>query len=295
MTIAAMTLLLVLSLGFAGYAFRLARQMDATFNALALKAAQTDAAVKQAQGRLDASRKDLATLMAAAKTKSLAAAAQPKGPAGRRGGPLRPGEEATLLAANPKLRELFLQQFRANLQLRYQGLYQKLGLTPEQIDKFETLATEHADDRQAAVATAVAQGIDPSDPALTAARKPNIDQYYAAVGTEVSPELGQQVVALDRMQGMQQLTDTVSRMSAAGSDRLTGEQSLQLAQILANSSSSYTGGGQANQQTLDWDAAYASAAKVFAPEQIQGLKAQGEMMQISQMVRQYYSTSNAGK
>jgi len=70
---------------------------------------------------------------------------------------------------------------------------------------------------------------------------------------------------------------------------------LQLAQIVANSSPDYQNGGTANRQSIDWDAAYAEAAKVFSPGQIQGLKAQADLDKVESLVQQYYKQTGVNK
>jgi hypothetical protein len=192
------------------------------------------------------------------------------------------------------MRSLYLKSLRANLALRYGLMYQSLGLTQAQIDKFEELAITQADDVITMQAAALAQGLTLSDPGLAALEKQNVDQFYATIASAVGAAVSQQVIQLDRMQGMQDIVNGVDNMITAGSPPLTSLQGAQLTQILANASASYKDGGNADQNTINWDNVYDQAEALLSGPQFQAFKAEAGSLRLRPMFEQFYSQQQAG-
>ena len=173
-------------------------------------------------------------------------------------------------------------------------MYQSLGLTPAQIDKFEKMAIAQEDDVVTMKAAAIAQGLALSDPGVDVLEKQSKDQFYAAVASDVSVALSQSLTNLDRISPVQ---DTVIFLSHTftplGSPHLTYMQEAQLGQILANASASYQSGGDADTTTIDWDQAYNQAAALWSGPQLQGFKNSMEFRQYRDKENQFKSQQKA--
>ena len=282
----AMGAFLILAAGVWWYGIQSARTADASLVAVTQKLASVESDIRQAQARIAARKSEGAALQARLTTlHSLKEAPQAAAPTGR----IQPKNPATLTASDPKLRELYLKTTRANLMVRYGSIYQSLGLTPSQIDKFEDLATTHADDLMTMRAAALAQGLELSDPGFVALQKQSNDQFYTAITSDVGPGISEQLTQLQRTQGAQGFVNDIDSMIATGSPPLTAAQSSQLVQLLANNTPSYQKGGSVDANAIDWNSAYAQAASVLSGAQLEAFQAEAQMFRIAGKTKQFYS------
>jgi len=191
------------------------------------------------------------------------------------------------MAADPKMRKLYLDAFQANLALRFGALYRQFHLAPAQIARFEQLATDHADDQVTAEIAALQQGMSLDDPEFKALRQKDTAVFYAAISDEISPAVSARVIALDHIVQSQGLANEILTMRGPGSAPVTSEQVEELAQDLANASPAYQGGGNASTQDINWDAAYALAARTFSADQLEGFRVSAEHRAVSERLRQF--------
>ena len=177
--LAATSAFLVLALGFGWFGLRSARQAETSLAALRQNLARLNASVQQArdqmteaaaEARPHCEQNSKACPLTAVATKIVSVP-----------NPLPTKDPATLMASDPKLRSLYLKAFRAGLVRKYRPMYEGLGLNQLQIDKFEDLATAHADDVVTMQAAAREQGIKPSDPDFAALEKQSTGSIYATV------------------------------------------------------------------------------------------------------------------
>jgi hypothetical protein len=160
---------------------------------------------------------------------------------------------------------------RAWLKLRYAGFYRKEGLSPEQIVRFEDLSVNHFLRKQDIVATAQAENIPYSDPAIAELEKQENRQFQdeiaGALGSQISGEFAQY-----------QRTGPVSEVAdaLAGNtffvDALSAQQADQLTRILAENSAGYQSGGDASIDDLNIPAAFAQAQAILTPIQLAALR-----------------------
>ena len=289
--IVAVSVFVVLGLAFAWYSVRSAQAADASLTALNEKLVRLEVKLSQERERIAAGRQHVADLESRTESaKPRQAAATEKPP--------RPKDAETLMASDPNLRALYLNSYRAGLARRYGSMYRSLALTQTQIDKYEELATAHADDLVTLHADALAQGLKLSDPDVAALEKQSDGQFHELVGSEVGAPVVQQLINLDRISPMQHDANLTEMFIPVGSPPLTGEQETQLMQVLANASASYQGGGKADQKSINWDMVYDQAetllSGVLTGSQLQAFKVAVEFEQTTLRRDQFDAQQKAG-
>jgi len=283
--------LLVLALGFGCYSIVAADKSEAALAGINHDLAQLDASARQAQARIAAGQRDAAALEAKIQQGNSNKTAQITAAAGNRA---ISRNQDVLIASDPKLHDLYLRSFRAGLALRFGAMYQSLGLTPAQINAFEELETNQADDRNYIRVAALEQGLNPNDPGVNALLKQNTDDFYAAVATQVSPAASQELMQLARTQNVEGIVNDIDSMVGFASQPFTGAQSQQLRQILANDSTNYQSGGNANRITINWTAASSQAAGILSGPQLAAFNAESQLQQIALKMRQFYGQPQPG-
>jgi hypothetical protein len=194
---------------------------------------------------------------------------------------------------------------RAWLALHNGSLYRKLQLTPDQISQLEDLEVSHFQRLQDIVATAQAEKIPFSDPAITQLRKQESQQFQQEEEAALGEPLAQEVQQYDRTAAVRSLTNALAGNSYY-SDPLNPQQGDQVTQILANSSAAYNKGQDAGTNDLNFDSALAQVQTVLTPEQfaaaqnlIQGSQAGPKLMQLLTSLTQgaapVPSTQSTGK
>ena len=284
--VAAAASFLALALGVGWYGFHAARRAEASLAAINRALGRLHAGVRQADERAATRKRDIDGLQAALQ-KALADA-QVNRPAGHK-------DPATLMAADHTLRDLYLKSFRANMMRRFGGIYQILGLSPVQIDRFEELATACEGDKWTIRAAALAQGFAPNDPAIDGLQKQNLEQLRAAVANELGTAVAQQLDQVGRLEPAQGLVDDAGSLVAPGTPPLTNSQDAQLLQLLAISSDGYQAGGKFDPSTVDWDKASAQAATILSGSQLEAFNAEAQLARVVAMVNQFYSHQKAAK
>jgi len=264
-----------------------ARSAREALAALEAKRIALDRKVRQDREKTASAVRDRAKLeaaLAAARTGASSAGPAPSA-AARKPSP----SVASLLAADPKLMALYLKDFRSNLQLRFGGHYKAMGLTPEQIDKWEELATAHEAELQDLQASAESQGLR-GDPAIGAMRQQSNQQFTAAVAQIVGPAAAQGFPGTAAAsQPIQGLVNGIDRYALANSAPLTLTQAGQLADIVAAATPGTPGGARYDPMTTNWDTVTAQAGGILSAPQMQALQTQAQLMNLAKLVRQYYS------
>jgi hypothetical protein len=259
---AGVTLALAASLGW--FELRTERRTDAALAEVATRRAALEAAIRRDEDRIAADQRARQAMPAAPGTVPPAPAPRPAGSA----------VVAALLAANPALFALGVRAYRANLGPHFAPLYRSLGLAPAQIAAFENLMIDHEEALLDLKATAAAQGLDDSDPAVLAVRQQEDDQLRAAQ-TALLGEAGyQQLLQLGRVQPVEDIVSGVATTVALTSTPLSRAQAAELTEFLANASSSYRRGDPADPATIDWDVALPQAQGILSAPQFGALKAE---------------------
>ena len=272
--------LLLLALGFGWYGIRSCRRAQADLAELTQKLTHLDANVRQKEARTVARQQEVSALRAKLEGAPFPASANH-----------RPGkaDPATLLAADARLRNLYLKSFRANLILRFGPMYQNLGLSQAQIDKFEDLTTDHEGERMEIRAAALAQGLAPADPSVVTLQARSDDQYRAALTAALGADLSPQLDQIDRTQPAQTLVANIAGMVPGASAPLTQAQGSQLIQILADASPSYQAGGKPDPHTINWDEASVRATAILSGPQLQAFNAEAQFYRLGAEAAQFYA------
>jgi hypothetical protein len=272
-SLAASSFVVIVALGFGWYSFRAADRARLTLHDFEGKHARTDERIRATRQQLTALQRSTAALEAKIEHAN-PPGLPPKSAADRN--PVEPQDPSTLLVSDPVLRALYLTSFRANLALRYGPIYQSLGLTQAQIDKFEELATAQADELVTLHAAALAQGLKLTDSDVTALEKRSDDRFYTTIASEVGEAVAQQMSQLDRISDVQDWVLTSNSFCLPGSQPLTSLQVAQVAQIIANTSPSAQSEDKTDSNSIDWDKVYTQAdallSDLLSGGQIQAFK-----------------------
>jgi hypothetical protein len=277
--------LLLLALAGLWYAFHADQTAEQQLAALNREQANLEASAAKTQEQIGAHQRDAAAiaaaLQAAEATKATAAATR-RPAAGGQSAPSIP----TLVEADPKLMDLYLKSFRANLAVRFGWVYEKIGLTPEQINKVKDLSTAHEQENMDLRAAAEAQGLTMSDPGIVKLHQQTNQQFQAAVndaiGAAANAQFGQYTAIPD---GMVSVVTDLATANALDPAPMTYAQAGQLMPIFEAARVAAQGNGG----TMDWDKIANQAAGFITGPALQSLQTRAQIVQLSTLVRQYYS------
>ena len=191
------------------------------------------------------------------------------------------------LQKNPRLQAGYLASERTNLALRYGPLLQRLGLTPDQTEKFNDLMAEHTARLLDLKLTARAQGITEPDQA-NATLIQQADERLSAAQLDLLGDAGyQQLQEYERTLPVREQAGMLAGALALTDTPLSTQQAEQITQIIANASKGYQGGGRADMpmpgngelltplmlahqavaETIDWGAVLTQARGVLSESQ----------------------------
>jgi hypothetical protein len=170
------------------------------------------------------------------------------------------------------------------LALRNAALYAKLGLSPEQISKYEDIVTNHFLRMQDIAESAQSQKILRTDPVIVQMENEENQQYMQEMTQNLDPAEGQAIAAFEKLSPARALVNAVAGNMYYTDDPLTPQQADQLTQILANNSAHYVGGRHVDMKDLDMATALTQAQAVLSPAQLAALN---NINQGSQSLTQY--------
>jgi len=212
------------------------------------------------------------------------------------GAPKPPRQDlADLMEANPALRTLFKQSFRANLGLQFLPWYGRAHLSSEQIEKFEELMTEAEQDRLDLQAIAKAQGLTPKDPSLAKTRQ-QTDEKLQSAQREILGDAGyQSLQQYNRLQPLLGFTTSFGNLVAYTGTPLSAPQVDQLLDVLGNASNQYQTGGNADLVTIDSKRVVQQAEQFLTPAQFAALQANTNHIELAKLLNQFYEQKKAAK
>jgi len=199
------------------------------------------------------------------------------------------GLASTLLSRmnNPEAQRLMAEQIRSQIEKRYAALFPKLNLTPEQLSKFEDLLIDRQTAPMDVLSAANDQGVsNPQDfMKLVESAQADIDgQIKTALG---DANFGQ-FQDFQQNQAAQNMVNQLKSNLTKTDTPLTPDQSAQLAQLMAHSSSPSGGGtpfGGAGGPQITPDIITQSQGFLSAP-QVQALQQIQQQQQTAQRLRQ---------
>jgi hypothetical protein len=192
-----------------------------------------------------------------------------------------------LVASDPKLFALGMKAYRATVNTNFGRLFRTLNLTPDQIDKFDSLATSHMEAIADILSSATTEGLPMSDPAVGALMRQENSQYQAAQQALLGDAGYQQMQQFNRQQPVTGVVQNVAAQVALTSTPLSAAQADQLTQILANSSPQFMNGGVATPNTINWQTALGQAQAILNPVQFAALQGRYNSIQVNQLMTQF--------
>jgi hypothetical protein len=192
-----------------------------------------------------------------------------------------------VLAKNPGLQAKYLKSERTKLAATYGPLWQALGLTSEQTEKFKDIMTDNAGKLLDLKSITQEQGLTESDTAYATLQQQATDQLRAAQ-VDLLGEAGfRQLQQYERTLPVRSEINTLAGALALTDAPLGDQQAEQLTQIMANASSGYQNGGKADtpvsvnlaiftslirdhkmaEDGIDWSAVRAQARSVLSDAQ----------------------------
>ncbi|HEX2854005.1 MAG TPA: hypothetical protein VHO24_12265 [Opitutaceae bacterium] len=279
--------------------FKSAQEARALVAGLTAKHARLNAEIKATGEKLAAAASDREALE---KQRSEALSLQGKGAVGatvsrRIATPPTPpppvGEVLKLMDADPALRRLFKQSVHAGLGFQLLPFYEKARLTSDQRVKFEELMIQEAEDRMVLAALMQEQKVPATDPTVVTMRRDMEEKLNAAQQEVLGDEGYEQLQQFKRLEPITAMANGVVSMAGHTSEPMTGPQTLRLLNLMANASGRYQAGGKADLMTMDWPRVQAEAREFLSPVQLAALKANGNMVQLAPLAKQYFEQQAA--
>jgi hypothetical protein len=246
----------------------------------------TDASITEVRTRIAAQKQSLATAqkVAAAGASQTATAATANNPPGR-------VNVNALLEADPKLMALYLKSFRANLSDRFGPLFQRLGLTPYQIGKWEDFATAqeqaNVDLRMAAAAQGLNYAQDPGIVAMKMQSRQQLNQAFAAaVGADVAQQVNSGLSGYTAPpNGMVAMVTNIATFAAQSGAPMNYQQMGELESILASSFTPNPAVGG----SMDWGKIASHATTSLSGPQVEALQTMVSLHDLSDRIKQFYA------
>jgi hypothetical protein len=253
--------------------------------------AAIEPSISNARSRIATQARSLAAAQRAARAAAEVSATEAPSVAG--GG--RSRNIYTLVQADPELMELYLKSFRANLSDRFGPLFERLGLTPYQIGKWEDMATaqeqSNIDLRLAATAQGLVYSQDPGIQAMKKQSGEKLDQeFVAAVGADAAQQIKNGISGYDAVpNGMVRMVTNVANWAAQNGTPMNYQQMGQLGSILASNFTPDPALGG----SMDWGKITSQASTSLSAPQVDAIQTMASLYQLSARVKQFYSQQGA--
>jgi hypothetical protein len=293
--VAAVTLTLAAG-GIAIHEARVADRLSSEVAAVRSQLSQTEPALRDAQARAVAAEKVRAELQQAkvrleaqlqAKSSVTSASDEGKGSriaSGSGSAGISLTDKMNILYGSPEYVRLVMDQSAANIRLQYASLYRKLGLNPEQIQRFEALIQEQSQATFDLFIAARKNGVSIQDPALRQVQGTTMENNVTQLKTLLGPEGFAAYAAYSKAE-TGSARSSVAQLAAnlyATATPLTAEQGEALIQVVtaqtpkpANPSAIFQ-----NPAPPNWDQVYLDAAAFLSPPQLAILRAANDQMRL---------------
>ena len=274
---------LAIALGTSWAGRRAARETAVSGAALVARSAAIDREVQEAKRRIAAAEQDGATVQ-----RELADLQSRQDTAKLVSQRLK---FSAILTSNPKVFRLWLNAFRADVAAQFRLFYRDLGLSPLQVEKFEAILTEHVEREIELKGSALALGLEASDPDIAALQQTEDARLQSEQTALLGDAAYKQLQQFNRQQPVRPIVDTVAFAVALTSTPLSGAQAGELTQILANAQRQYQNGGVAvpDATKIDWSTALAQAQLILSANQIEALNRVADQAHLSQLLAQFDS------
>jgi hypothetical protein len=179
--------------------------------------------------------------------------------------------DATTIAKNPSLRDAYMRGFVADLYTRWGLYFRQQGMTPEQIAQFNGIQIRLEDAKLDLAAKALAENLSPDDPELADELAQANHEFYKDLTDLIGRSNYSVYKAYSQEGSVITLVNDLPGYISADAQPLTDAQSLQLAQILADSSTKNSS-GWVKYGTVNWGQAMPLAQAVLTPAQFEALQ-----------------------
>ncbi|ACB76070.1 hypothetical protein [Opitutus terrae] len=173
---------------------------------------------------------------------------------------------------DPKVQAVRLAALQAGDRVNYGTLFRRLGLSPEQIDKFSRIMLRRREqvwDLHDVLDEAAAQGpVAKETQAAVAKLRAEAKAECESAQRELLGELGyRELREYERSLPARTTVSDIAGAAVLAGSPFSVQQAEQLTAIVANASSDYREGRVASDRTIDWTAADAQARGVLSAEQ----------------------------
>jgi hypothetical protein len=275
-------ILVLLSAGLAAWAFNQRRQAQAEIAELTTAQSTLDSAIKHAQMSIERRNRTKAPVSARAQA---AESGKAKG---------RPDIDA-IISSHPDLLATYVKAIRGYTEQTYGALFARLRLAPDQIDRLETLIVNDLENQLDLESTAQAQGLSNDDPAIVKEREQQTADLQSAEQDLLGQDAYDAYHTATRAEAIRGTVEQVSYMTQFSANPLTGDQSEQLVQLMAQASGDFRNGKDATANSVDWDTVMAQAPSFLAPSQVATLQGVAQLNRFRALARAFDSQQAPAK
>ena len=172
-----------------------------------------------------------------------------------------------LLTNEPQLQALWLKSGRSAVLRHYNPLFTTLGLSPEQIAKFQDNVI-HQQEQLMDLAGARQSGGDAAKSAIDALRQKVRDEFETAQAELLGPAAVKQWRDYERCSQVRSMIDGFAGASVLNGTPIAPEQANRLVEVFATATRDYARGGRADPATIDWDTIDARLQPILSPSQL---------------------------
>jgi hypothetical protein len=169
---------------------------------------------------------------------------------------------------DPAVQARQLQTARDKMTAEYSPLFRELGFTSAQTQAFLDAAVQRREQMMDLSAVVIAQNLGFDDPAIRRLFNQMDTDFKVELRARLSAENYSRAMEYERALPMRPLVSGFVGTAAVQGVALTGEQSEQLVQAIAEGDRGYRAGGPANNMDVDWEAVDAKAATILSPAQL---------------------------
>lgn len=168
----------------------------------------------------------------------------------------------------PEAELLQLAASRNRLAVTYAPLFRSLGLSADQMAKFQDNAIKRDEQQTDLLAVMRAHGLDHSDPVLGRIWSQMEPDYQAAQRNLLGEENYERFRDFDRKAPLRDTVAAIAGAAAVNGIPFTKDQAEQLVDVMAKANSTYASGGKAQPIYLDWKTVDSAAETILTPEQL---------------------------
>ena len=203
--------------------------------------------------------------------------------------PARP-DVNEIFSAHPELHAAYQKATAGRLHQTYDRLWARLGLSSAQIEQVVSVMMRDDENEMDLSMTAAALKLSEADPALRQFRREEMATTQSSLESVLGP-LGYQTLRdYNRTLAMRSTAEDVASIAAVSDSPMTGGQTEQLMQVMAEASMSYRNGGQPTWASTDWDDVLRKAVVFLTPPQLAALQSKAQQAKTAAMLTQFYAS-----